>query len=723
MPRGQEYLLLDSLAGWHAELLDGALISECSGGLELAPAPGAVRTLTDPMGTLGGLTVPTGVAIDCQERIWILDAGSSRLKRFDPCTGQFEDVPCAAPGKPDTPPGKSRATIAISRANDLYLIDPGRRQVLVYSVHGLTLRHVWGPYRVTVDNGIADATPVKPERTVGDCGMVSTFPQGSWEPTDIALDCENRAYVADYASGVVHIFDARGCPRGAYTDLEKPIRLALDRDGNLYVVIEGKDEVAVFDPDGKRLPPIPARGSVPGAFCPAAIAVDDAGNLHISDSLRSEVRILCRDEGGTYVQRYTYSVPAADLVFDSNGNAIVASPAQKLVAAVPLKALYLTSGKLLSEGLDSRIYKCVWHRILLRASIPAGCRVLVDTLTSEADKTLVELTTLPQERWARGQIDSQVGDHEWDCLIASPPGRYLWMRLTLESDGDATPVVQQAQIVFPRQSALQYLPAVYSEGTASHDFLDQFLSIFDRFWDGIGDQLTEIAKLFEPGATPPEFLPWLASWLGLTLDRHWSLHKRRQLLARAYRLFELRGTPEGLREHIRIYTGATPTILEHFQVRKWMFLDSARLGASSALFGSEIVNRVQLDEHAVVGRSQLIEENDPLRDPFHDAAHRFSVFVPVKETTGAEQQTLERIVEMAKPAYTQANVHVLRPRFRIGIQSFIGVDTVIGQYPKPASEGKASLGFDSVLGDPGDEGCPPTMRVGSRSRIGSARLN
>ena len=80
---------------------------------------------------------------------------------------------------------------------------------------------------------------------------------------------------------------------------------------------------------------------------------------------------------------------------------------------------------------------------------------------------------------------------------------------------------------------------------------------------------------------------------------------------------------------------------------------------------------------------------------------------------------IRQVVELAKPAHTEAAIAVVEPRFRIGLQSFLGLDTVVGRYPDAVVEGEARVGYDSVLGPSPDEAQPPTIRVGIRSRIGS----
>ncbi|HLJ46304.1 MAG TPA: phage tail protein [Bryobacteraceae bacterium] len=491
----------------------------------------------------------------------------------------------------------------------------------------------------------------------------------SWRPIDIVLSPDLRAYVADYQNDAIHVFDTGGCWQTAWTGLTKPIQLAIDCEDRIYVVEEANPVVTVLDRDGSKIGQVTTPYEITGRFP---------------------------------------LIPAAD---------------------PPAPPVFETKGTVWSDALDSGVYECVWHRVAIRASIPFGCQLTVDTLTSESDKTITEILTLPEDRWATGQIDSQTGDGEWDCLIQSAPGRYLWLRIGLLGESADTPAIHRLRVYFPRQTSLRYLPAVFSQDKSGRQFLDQFLSIFDHFWEGFDHKLTNIAAWFDPAATPADakaglgdvdFLTWLASWLDLALDRHWPVPKRRRLLENAHRLYALRGTREGLKLHLRLYTGVEPQILEHFRLRRWLFQGAGRLGSQTALWGSDIVNHLQLDQHMIVGESQVMDTTDPLRDPFWTTAHRFSVFIPLPGEAGAtEQQTIQRIVDMGKPAHTQAEIFVVRPRFRIGIQSFIGFDTVVGQYPAGIVEGKGKLGYDTVL-NAGVEAGPPTMRIGATSRIGSS---
>jgi hypothetical protein len=154
-----------------------------------------------------------------------------------------------------------------------------------------------------------------------------------------------------------------------------------------------------------------------------------------------------------------------------------------------------------------------------------------------------------------------------------------------------------------------------------------------------------------------------------------------------------------------------------------------RLGDNSALWGADIVDRLQLNVHAQLNTVQLIDTGDPLTDPFSKEAHQFTVFLPMRgqmstdpQGDALQLQTVQRIIDMSKPAHTLGYLQMTRPRFRIGIQSFIGKDTVVANYPEEIVDGQSKLGYDSVLGQSPEEKASPVMRLGTSTRIGADTL-
>ncbi|MBI5564841.1 MAG: FHA domain-containing protein [Chloroflexi bacterium] len=109
-----------------------------------------------------------------------------------------------------------------------------------------------------------------------------------------------------------------------------------------------------------------------------------------------------------------------------------------------------------------------------------------------------------------------------------------------------------------QSSYLKYLPSFLG----GNEFLGRFLLIFEQILTPLDRQIDQLYQYFDPRLAPPDFLPWLASWLGLVLDERWPEGQRRELIRAAVELYEWRGTRRGLSEFLRLYTGFTPDIVE-----------------------------------------------------------------------------------------------------------------------------------------------------------------
>ncbi len=435
---------------------------------------------------------------------------------------------------------------------------------------------------------------------------------------------------------------------------------------------------------------------------------------------------------------------------------------------------YERFGSYLSDALDSGIDGCQWHRIELRGDLPDGCSIEVRTTTAQIKLSAAEVETLPAGQWREHPTALEMAPPErrvpafrtWDCLIKSPPGRYLWVSLSLRGNGMTTPSVSAALIEFPRISLRRYLPAVFGIDPTGADFTDRFTAIFDATLRSIEDRIDRQAMWFDPVSSPAtaapgqvDFLSWLAGWIGITFARHWPEPRRRWYLKSVARLYCLRGTREGLWRQLLLLLGfdraygeaclsdrsrqscaqgsrncapcppcvgttPPPLILEHFKLRRWLHAGKGRLGSDSVLWGKRIVNRSELSGedntpsgNAQVDVTRLDGVPDPLRDPFHVTAHRFSVFVPARVgDTPLERTALEQLLVREAPAHTQVDVRYVEPRFRVGLQAMIGLDSVIARTPCGVRLDEAVLRQGSVLS--GSRSVPPALGVGD-ARVGT----
>jgi phage tail-like protein len=285
-------------------------------------------------------------------------------------------------------------------------------------------------------------------------------------------------------------------------------------------------------------------------FYPTGIATDAYGNLYLAPFCAA--RIEC-DAGKT--QRDPSSI-----AFDLHGNSFVLSASQQKAFQSSVVA-FEKEGVYLSEPLDSEIYRCQWHSVAIRGELPAGAQIVVDTFTAEAPLDLADIANLSDTAWRTHQNVNAITDHQWDCLVTSPPGRFLYLRLTLRGNGVVTPRINHIKIFFPRISLRRYLPAVFGENPVSADFTDRMLAVFDTIFRSVETRLDYFARYLDPMSAPADrdprtladFLSWLASWMGVILDRSWDERKRRLFLRDAYIFHQLRGTLEGLRRQLLLY--------------------------------------------------------------------------------------------------------------------------------------------------------------------------
>jgi phage tail-like protein len=142
------------------------------------------------------------------------------------------------------------------------------------------------------------------------------------------------------------------------------------------------------------------------------------------------------------------------------------------------------------------------------------------------------------------------------------------------------------------------LPAVYHEDP----LVQRFLSAFDEVMAPIFCTLDNVESYFDPQLTPPDFLNWLAHWVGLSLDEHWPLERRRSYVADAVTLYRLRGTVRGLAAQVQLHTGAEPEIEESGAIA-WSSTPGGPMPGAAA---PHVLVRVRVPDPATVNVDRLV---------------------------------------------------------------------------------------------------------------------
>ena len=223
------------------------------------------------------LDKPYGVAI-YEGKIYVCDTNSTVMV-FDLNKNTFEPLQGAKGlGKLIQP-----ININIDRDGTKYVTDPIRGQVIVFDRNDFYVKAIGTP--------------------------------GGWKPVD-AVPYEDRVYVADIDNGEIKVFDkstgglvkAFGSKGETEGRLDRPVSLAFDREGYLYVTDAGRFQVVKFDRDGHYNNAIGKIGTNVGHFQrPRGVAVDREGRVFVVDAAYYNVQIFTRDgqnllffgEGGT----------------------------------------------------------------------------------------------------------------------------------------------------------------------------------------------------------------------------------------------------------------------------------------------------------------------------------------------------------------------------------------------------------------------------------------
>lgn len=109
---------------------------------------------------------------------------------------------------------------------------------------------------------------------------------------------------------------------------------------------------------------------------------------------------------------------------------------------------------------------------------------------------------------------------------------------------------------------VQLLPSYLQEDT----FLTRFTAGLDQVLAPVFSVLDCLDAYVDPLLAPPDFLEWVAEWVGAVLDDHWTDEQRRQAVAAGVALHRRRGTSSGLVELVRVATGADVVLEGHDEV-------------------------------------------------------------------------------------------------------------------------------------------------------------
>jgi DNA-binding beta-propeller fold protein YncE len=228
-----------------------------------------------------------GVAVDSQDRLYVLNRGKVPILVFSP---EGKLIARLGKGIIVDPHG-----IFIDRNDDIWCVDRRANRVFCLKPNGKVKLEIHGdcepgkPFRwptavavsskgqVFVSDGYENARVhcfSKKGKWIRSWGRPGRKPGEFRLPHGIAVDEKNRVYVCDRENARVQIFDSRGKLLKVWRGLKSPS--FADRRGHLYVS-EMRQRVSVFSSSGKLVRRLKL-GTAPHGLC-----VDSRGDLYVSE--------------------------------------------------------------------------------------------------------------------------------------------------------------------------------------------------------------------------------------------------------------------------------------------------------------------------------------------------------------------------------------------------------------------------------------------------------
>jgi DNA-binding beta-propeller fold protein YncE len=296
---------------------------------EVAPAPPlGAASLTSIGGGAGSdrgqFSQPGDVAVDQQGNIYVVDTLNRRIQRID---AQGEATVLGGPGggpsqfyaveePPDGPWG-----IGVDRQGNIYVADTWNHRIQKFGPDLSFIREwgqqispdhyetgqpdpleLFGPRDVTIDN---DGNVLVVD--TGDKRIVKYNPDGQFiqayghagagpgefdEPSSVAVGLNGDVYVADYWNRRIQHFDSQFV---FLDEIEIPAWGSQGITDRAYIAVLGDGKILATDPANGHIIIVDPAGTqqvwrlIEGAARPIGIAIDEQGQVYITDSLNSTI--------------------------------------------------------------------------------------------------------------------------------------------------------------------------------------------------------------------------------------------------------------------------------------------------------------------------------------------------------------------------------------------------------------------------------------------------
>ena len=265
------------------------------------------HTLGAPSRVISNLKRPSGVAISNSCHVIVAERGSGQILIYN---GLYEQIQAFDSR------GKAPVGVAVDKDDNIYISDRDNNKIRKFTANGDFLKEVGtkGDQRLQFNkpSGIGyDKTNDKiyvgdqynnriqvlnPDLTFHSIISDNEFKN----PLDVSFDRTGNAYVVNWASHTVKVFQKNGkLPRtfGTYGSgpgqLSNPAAIAVSNTDTVYVVEMYGHRISVFKTNGEFICSFGNKGKKGGQFNdPTGIAIDDYGNIVVADRGNERLQVF-----------------------------------------------------------------------------------------------------------------------------------------------------------------------------------------------------------------------------------------------------------------------------------------------------------------------------------------------------------------------------------------------------------------------------------------------
>jgi phage tail-like protein len=144
------------------------------------------------------------------------------------------------------------------------------------------------------------------------------------------------------------------------------------------------------------------------------------------------------------------------------------------------------------------------------------------------------------------------------------------------------------------------LPSLYLDD----ELAQQLCAGLDQVLAAAVGSLDSIEAYVDPALAPPDFLVWLAGWVGLMVDETWPEEQQRRFVTEAVELYRWRGTARGLAGLVRIYVGVEPDIVET-GAASWSSAPGGAVPGRTSRVNPALLVRVRVPDPGAVDQRRL----------------------------------------------------------------------------------------------------------------------